>query len=317
MEFRILFIFFGFISFAISTFLSYSGIEPVRTLYYIFAWWSYIFFLDGINGILKGNSLIIDRTKHFFFMLPFSAALWFFFELMNIRLQNWAYQALPFDKTMRHTGYILSYATVFPAILETKELVINLRLFSKLKIRALDIKETYLNPLFFSGIFLFILILIFPKILFPFTWIFLFMITEPINYKLKAFSLIREARSARWDNIFATALAGFICGFLWEMWNYNSGAKWTYNFPLAELLPKIFEMPLHGYLGFPLFAIECYSFLNLVFWLKNGEHWENQYQKNHNFNNLPLYVILILLIPLYVASMNLIDGHTVKYFILL
>jgi hypothetical protein len=45
---------------------------------------------------------------------------------------------------------------------------------------------------------------------------------------------------------------------LWEFWNYWAGAKWHYTVPIMENL-KIFEMPVPGYLGFPAFALECFT----------------------------------------------------------
>jgi hypothetical protein len=53
-------------------------------------------------------------------------------------------------------------------------------------------------------------------------------------------------------------LSGFVCGLLWEFWNYWAGAKWHYTVPIMENL-KIFEMPVPGYLGFPAFALECFT----------------------------------------------------------
>ena len=40
-------------------------------------------------------------------------------------------------------------------------------------------------------------------------------------------------------------LSGFLCGVLWEFWNYWAGAKWHYSVPIMENL-KIFEMPVPG-----------------------------------------------------------------------
>ena len=54
------------------------------------------------------------------------------------------------------------------------------------------------------------------------------------------------------------ALSGLLCGVLWEFWNYWARAKWHYTVPIMENL-KLFEMPVPGYLGFPAFAIECFT----------------------------------------------------------
>lgn len=305
----------GVVSFIFSSLLLGYKIEPVTLYYYMFAWWSYIIAIDGFNGIISGDSLILNRTKSFALMLPFSAGLWFFFELLNIRMQNWAYQGLPFEESLRKTGYIISYATVLPAIFETKELIENLGFFKKISFKPIKVKESFLKNSMIVGSVILVLILILPKIFFPFAWIFMFLILEPINYRIGAVSLLRQAQVGSYSRIFSLATAAIICGFFWEMWNYNSQAKWIYSFPLLHLTPKLFEMPLHGYIGFPFFALECYAFFNLISWIFAIPHWENLQQKRHNLNSFLPYLLLLLLIPLYIYSMNLIDTFTVRYFI--
>jgi hypothetical protein len=53
-------------------------------------------------------------------------------------------------------------------------------------------------------------------------------------------------------------LSGFLCGILWEFWNYWARTKWHYTVPIMANT-RIFEMPVPGYLGFPAFAIECFA----------------------------------------------------------
>ena len=55
-----------------------------------------------------------------------------------------------------------------------------------------------------------------------------------------------------------------ICGFFWEMWNYNSYPKWIYHTPGAEFL-HVFEMPLLGYLGYIPFSWELFA-LRTILW---------------------------------------------------
>ena len=65
----------------------------------------------------------------------------------------------------------------------------------------------------------------------------------------------RQGDGSRLTNLIAS---GLLCGVLWEFWNYWSRAKWHYTVPIMEQV-KIFEMPLPGYLGFPAFALECFT----------------------------------------------------------
>jgi len=56
--------------------------------------------------------------------------------------------------------------------------------------------------------------------------------------------------------VISSALAAFICGCFWEMWNYYSLAKWVYSVSFVHSF-QIFEMPILGYAGYLPFGLEC------------------------------------------------------------
>jgi hypothetical protein len=64
-------------------------------------------------------------------------------------------------------------------------------------------------------------------------------------------------------NLIATLLSGLTCGIIWETWNYWSVAKWVYTVPFFEHI-KIYEMPVVGYIGFPIFSLEVVAFVNFL-----------------------------------------------------
>ena len=64
------------------------------------------------------------------------------------------------------------------------------------------------------------------------------------------------ARDGDGSNLAAAALAGLVCGFFWEMWNYYSLARWSYSVPFVDRF-HLFEMPLLGYAGYLPFGLEC------------------------------------------------------------
>jgi hypothetical protein len=59
-----------------------------------------------------------------------------------------------------------------------------------------------------------------------------------------------------WRYVLGWGLAALICGFLWEMWNYYSMSKWTYQVPYLDVF-RLFEMPIAGYTGYLAFGLEC------------------------------------------------------------
>jgi hypothetical protein len=100
-------------------------------------------------------------------------------------------------------------------------------------------------------------------------WLGFILLLDPINARLGGESLLADWRAGRLDRTINLIGSGFLCGLLWEFWNYWSRAKWHYTVPIMENL-KIFEMPVPGYFGFPAFALECftmYVFIRLL-WVR-------------------------------------------------
>jgi hypothetical protein len=94
-------------------------------------------------------------------------------------------------------------------------------------------------------------------------WLGFIFLLDPINARLGGTSLFADWHAGRFDRTVNLALGGVLCGVLWEFWNYWAHAKWHYTVPIMENL-KIFEMPVPGYLGFPPFALECFTMYELV-----------------------------------------------------
>ena len=82
-------------------------------------------------------------------------------------------------------------------------------------------------------------------------WLGFIVLLDPLNARLGAETLTRE-------RVINLSLSGVLCGVLWEFWNFWSRSKWHYTVPIMERL-KLFEMPVPGYLGFPAFALECFT----------------------------------------------------------
>jgi hypothetical protein len=89
-------------------------------------------------------------------------------------------------------------------------------------------------------------------------WLGFIFLLDPINARLGAESLTADFAARRYERFVNLLAAGLVCGVLWEFLNYWAAAKWHYTVPIMENL-KLFEMPLPGYLGFPAFALECFT----------------------------------------------------------
>jgi hypothetical protein len=249
--------------------------------------------------------------------LPWSVFIWFVFELLNLRLQNWHYLYIPTSDYLRWMGYILAYATVLPGIFETAELLETLGLFKKSKITPIKITPKFLKGSMILGTAFIILPMLWPKYFFPLIWGGFIFLLEPINYRLGLNSFLRDWAQGNIKKFYTILASGFICGILWEFWNFFSGAQWKYTVPFVGNL-KIFEMPILGYLGFPPFAISCYVIYSFISYIWRGKNHEFESQENLKIQNnlfltLSAYVLLITLSIIAIAA---IDKHTVWLYIL-
>lgn len=230
---------------------------------YLLVWWPYILTVDGFVYRRKGSSLLTRRRVEFLRLLPLSLFFWLVFELFNVVLNNWHYIMVPENLVFRWVAYATCFATVLPAILETKDLLKAYDLFKKSRVPAISPSHSWYLPFFITGLVFLILPLIWPEYCFPLIWGCFIFLLEPLNHRYGARSLMREWEQGRMRTFFRLLLAGAICGLLWEFWNFWAITKWIYTVPYVDWL-KVFEMPVLGFLGFPPFAVECYVMMSTV-----------------------------------------------------
>ena len=209
---------------------------------------------------LKGESLLSSKPRQFLSLAFWSVPLWLIFEAYNLRLQNWKYVGLPGNAVLLYLGYFWSFATIWPAIFETAELVGALRIFEPRNRPAKILKPATRTTLLVCGAACVFVPLAAPvtiaQYLFGAVWIGFILLLDPLNYRWNGFSFLRRFEAGDNAALWNFIAAGWICGILWEFWNYWAGAKWIYIFPIGQAW-KVFEMPLAGYLGFLPFALEC------------------------------------------------------------
>jgi hypothetical protein len=260
---------FGLFLLIISEYCLLHRIEPFVTWFYCFAWWAYILLADNLLLKVRGWSLLHDRQREFWVMLPISVFIWLLFEAYNFVIRNWAYTIAPLQSWHRWTGYIVAFATVLPGIFITTDLV-DMLIGRVSTVAASGCEQvigrpsTKPSPLFFSlGLILTIAPLILPRYFFPAVWIGPIFLLDPIMEKTGAKSLSLDINLGNRTRIYSLLLGGFFCGLLWEFWNFWAGSRWTYTVPFFGHL-KLFEMPVLGFLGFPPFALECWLLYHLI-----------------------------------------------------
>lgn len=253
----------------------------VATWFTPLMWTGYLLLADALVLRRTGHSRWLHRPRETGWMLILSVLSWLIFEVYNLKLMNWGYVGLPTDPLERTLGFLWSFATITPAIFVTADLLHALGTLRGTVIRPRQISPALLSLLFVVGLACIAIPPALPDWLAPYTfaavWIGFVPLLEPLNLRLGAPSLLREWLAGRPGPVARFLLAGLVCGFLWEVWNFQtrlySGAGWIYTFP-TELRPfgiSFGAMPMLGLIGFLPFALECYAIFYFLRWALGGD----------------------------------------------
>ncbi|OFW29630.1 MAG: hypothetical protein A3H97_01685 [Acidobacteria bacterium RIFCSPLOWO2_02_FULL_65_29] len=260
----------GLIVMVLSQAATLAGLEPFASWNTPIAWTGFIVFADSLVWQARGRSWLRSSPGEFAFLAIVSIPLWLVFEFFNLYLDNWYYVGLPEHAALRLFGYAWSFATIWPAIFEAADLIGVWRGAP----RAFGITETDTywvvggTSKIHAGLSIAIgaAMLAAPFVVSPSVarylaapvWLGFILLLDPVNRRMGSESLAGDLSHGQFDRLKNLILSGFLCGILWELWNYWARAKWHYTVPIMENL-KIFEMPVPGYLGFPAFALECFT----------------------------------------------------------
>ncbi len=254
----------------IATFWPLNWLLPgLRTHWGFFPLWlGYCLTVDGLNLYRTGTSLLTRSRRGYAGLFLVSAPVWWLFEAVNWRTQNWQYLGRELFADIEY-GLLasLSFSTVVPAVLGTAELAASFGPIRRIR-RGPVIKPTprLLARFLVTGAIMLILMIAWPRIFFPFSWLFVYFLIEPVNVWLGNRSLFEATSRGDWRPVIALFLGVLTCRFFWEMWNFYSYPKWKYDVPIFGFW-HLFEMPLLGYLGYLPFALELFAMVHLVWGL--------------------------------------------------
>jgi hypothetical protein len=266
----------GALVIAVSEAAMLARIEPFWSWHTPIAWTGYIAFVDGLIWVRRGESPIRNDRAEIVFMAIVSVPLWIVFEQFNrLWLHNWHYEGLPPIRVVRYFGYVWAFATIWPAVFVTSELVGAVRDRRAPAYRRSDPRRIPLGMLAWMSVLAGAAMLAWPMV-YPSPWLaapvwlgFIFLL-DPVNAMHGAESLRGDLQARHPSRLINLLIGGLICGVMWEFWNYWAHTKWIYNVPVPPDV-KLFEMPLAGYLGFPAFALECFTMYVFVrHWLWRG-----------------------------------------------
>ncbi len=235
-------------------------------------WLGLILLIDAWIFSKKNTSLIHRNFRRFISLFFLSIPVWWLFELLNERNQNWIYVGRDhFSNIQFFILASISFSTVIPAVFEMAELFSTFQWASRFNKgpRISKSRKTSLRMLVIGAVML-SLDLLWPGYFFVFMWVSIYLILEGINIMLDKKTLVVFTDHADWGPVYVLAMGCLTCGFLWECWNFYSYPKWIYDVPFVGYA-KIFEMPLLGYLGYIPFSFELYAIYMLLTHTRNHE----------------------------------------------
>ena len=232
-------------------------------------WLAYVIVINALAYQRTGRCMMLNQTRQFLWLFPLSAVFWWSFEYLNRFVENWYYVEIsdfgPWEYFMYST---LPFSTVLPAVLGTAEWLksyprLNSGLDSFWRTRAKH--QTALAWLILvTGCASLSIISVWPDYLYPLIWIApLLLITGLQGITAHQTPLLTALITGNWQTVWVQALAALVCGFLWELWNFNSQDHWVYTVPYVQRF-HLFEMPLLGYAGYLPFGITCGAIANFV-----------------------------------------------------
>ena len=160
--------------------LSSAGVEPFPTWLYHFAWygtllalWGGLAWRDGRPPVGAGEAISL---------LFWSAAFWYVYELLNLRLANWYYVLVPEERWLRWGGTFVAFATVLPALRLGYAWMERVGLAEGWRRPRFEVHGGHLAALAAGGLAFVALALWRPRAFFPLVWGAATLLLEPWNW---------------------------------------------------------------------------------------------------------------------------------------
>lgn len=233
-------------------------------------WLGFILFLDGLNVAISGTSPLKRSWGRFVGLFLFSSPFWWVFEGLNVPAQNWHYYYdHPYTPLSSFFWTSLDFSTVLPAVMELVELFAAIPgLRPRLAADKIGprLRVSVALALMAVGVAMIWAAFTYPRQAYPFLWLCLIFMLDPINNLLRRKSVSAHLLAHDWRFFVTIPLATLVCGFFWEMWNSQALPGWKYTVPYINTppylfggpVPHLFEMPLVGYLGYLPFGVELF-----------------------------------------------------------
>src|SRR5215471_6952833 len=202
--------------------LLFGGNQVIGRWFTAIVWTGYILFIDSLVYRLKGSSLIASGRAELLIIAVISIVCWWLFEFYNApRFWQpgpeiwWHYHNLEPNPFVRRAGYDWAFATIFPALFETAELV-DAVLFKRSG-SGLPIKFSRPAAYLLIGagaIAALLPLLVISPWLVPLVWLAYILLLDPLNHMRGWPSIAGDLARGNYRRLASLPLSGLICGVL-------------------------------------------------------------------------------------------------------
>jgi len=264
----------GILIFSIGLYCLLRDIPPWNVVWYAFGWYGYLLVLDAVIYRIQGHSFLTHRRIELLEMFFWSIPFWFLFEAYNFVLDNWYYVYALNSNFSQGIFAFVAFATVLPACFFHAEFLKSIGAFRNASLPPINIHRGLKQFFFWFGLLCIILPLLLPRYTFWMVWGATLGVPDYVNYRNGAPSLLGDLEEGNPRRLYRLLAGGFLAGIVWEGLNYWARCKWIYTVPGLEEW-KLFEMPVLGFLGFPVLALEAFAFYTMLSWyVRGGRSWE-------------------------------------------
>ncbi len=261
----------GLLSIALSWLLSRNLFPALGAWHHLFftpLWLGYILLLNALSYRRRGHCLLLHERRRFLWLFPLSALFWWYFEYLNLFAHNWYYphgaSGLGAGNALSAT---LSFSTVLPAISSSRHWLGTFSRMNRAFVGLWPLRLRHSRMLALLGLLAASASMAGlgarPEYFYPSLWLAPFVSLLALLALSGTPTWFSRLARGDWRPFCQAALAGLMCGFFWELWNYGSLSHWEYQIPYVDRF-RIFEMPLLGYSGYLTFGLACMLVAGLV-----------------------------------------------------
>jgi len=234
--------------------------RPLSDYWYSLCWYGVALAADAFLA-RRHRSLLTARPREAVLMLLVSASAWWALEWANAGgFGAWGYS--PSDDVPRWLQQLRStvaFASLVPVTFELAMVALAMGPLARLpRRRGLPVGPTLRAIMMVCGAAALAAAAVFPSLGLALVLSGVVALLDPWSHRRGRPSLLGCLERGDLRLPVALATSSLVWGLAGEAWNYPADPRWTYHVPYIEFW-YVFEMPLLGYLGYPLFAFAVFA----------------------------------------------------------